>query len=306
MKKSLFLQIICAIIWSIEFENCKCIGLWRGLSMFRGLYAATSGMMAYNRQQQILTNNLSNAVTPGFKSDITTFRTFPQQLIEKMGGPNSNANYAGTLSVGTYAQEAIPQFTQGILKQTANTTDFALQSSFLPQDSQTNQRRTLVFQVQTANNEIRYTQNGQFVVDQTGVLRTAAGDRVLNRAGEQIQLSSLDFKVDDQGLLEIDGVISDSLWIGYASDPLSFVKEGSGLLRYEGAAENAPVLASTSAIAGTGSPLVSQGFLEQSNVDMTRIMTDMLKTYRGFESNQKVIQAYDQSMQKAVTEIGRV
>lgn len=254
--------------------------------MFRGLYAATSGMMAYNRQQQVLTNNLSNAITPGYKNDITAFRSFPQQLIEKMGGPSTLSSHAGTLSLGTYAQEAIPQFTQGIMKQTSNPTDFALQSP------------TLVFQVRTANDEIRYTQNGQFIVDQQGVLRTAAGDEVLDSAGQQIQLSSMDFQVDPQGRILVEGQPAGQLFIGNASDPLSFVKEGSGLLRYEGDA--APVAADD------GEPLVMQGFLEQSNVDMTRVMTDMLRTYRGFESNQKVLQAYDQSMQKAVTEIGRV
>lgn len=254
--------------------------------MFRGLYAATSGMMAYNRQQQLLTNNLSNAITPGYKNDITTFRSFPQQLVEKMGDPSTISNHAGTLSLGTYAQEAIPQFTQGMMKQTSNPTDFALQSP------------TLVFQVRTANDEIRYTQNGQFVVDQQGVLRTVAGDSVLDRSGQQIRLSSMDFQVDDQGRLSVGGQPAGQLFIGSTEDPLSLVKEGSGLMRYEGAT---PPTAATG-----GELLVMQGFLEQSNVDMTRVMTDMLRTYRGFESNQKVLQAYDQSMQKAVTEIGRV
>ena len=58
--------------------------------MFRGLYTATSGMMANNRNQQILTNNLSNANTPGFKQDQTVLRAFPAQLIKAMGtGKNS-------------------------------------------------------------------------------------------------------------------------------------------------------------------------------------------------------------------------
>lgn len=254
--------------------------------MFRGLYAATSGMMAYNRQQQVLTNNLSNAITPGYKNDITAFRSFPQQLIEKMGGPSSLATRAGTLSLGTYAQEAIPQFTQGMMKATSNPTDFALQSP------------TLVFQVRTANDEIRYTQNGQFIVDQQGVLRTAGGDEVMSSAGQPIELASMDFQVDPQGRITVEGQAAGQLFIGEAEDPLSLVKEGSGLLRYEG--DNAP------AAAESEEPLVAQGYLEQSNVDMTRVMTDMLRTYRGFESNQKVLQAYDQSMQKAVTEIGRI
>ena len=120
----------------------------------------------------------------------------------------------------------------------------------------------------------------------------------MNSAGQPIELASMDFQVDPQGRITVEGQAAGQLFIGEAEDPLSFVKEGSGLLRYEG--DNAP------AAAESEEPLVAQGYLEQSNVDMTRVMTDMLRTYRGFESNQKVLQAYDQSMQKAVTEIGRI
>lgn len=277
--------------------------------MFRGLHAATSGMMAYNRQQQVLTNNLSNAVTPGYKSDTTAFRSFPQQLIEKLGNGNMNGlsgSLAGTMSVGTYAQEAIPNFSQGILKETKNSTDFALQSSFLPLDPATNQKGALVFAVETANGDIRYSQNGQLQVNQEGFLVTAKDEQVLDSNQQPIRLTSMDFQVDAQGGLTVAGEAGPTMWIGYTSDPKSLVKEGSGLLRYEGPEENSPQLATTTPLVTDGDTLIMQGFLEQSNVDLSKVMTDMLRTYRGFESNQKVLQAYDQSMQKAVTEIGRV
>lgn len=277
--------------------------------MFRGLHAATSGMMAYNRQQQVLTNNLSNAVTPGYKSDTTAFRSFPQQLIEKLGNGNLQGltgSHAGAMSIGTYAQEAIPNFTQGVLKETKNSTDFALQSSSLPLDPATNQRGSLVLAVQTTNGDIRYTQNGQLQVNQEGFLVTAGGDQVVDANQQPIRLTSMDFQVDGRGRLTIDGEPGPTMWIGYTSDPKSFVKEGSGLMSYEGEDGNAPALAVNAPLVDGATTLVMQGFLEQSNVDLSKVMTDMLRTYRGFESNQKVLQAYDQSMQKAVTEIGRV
>ena len=56
----------------------------------------------------------------------------------------------------------------------------------------------------------------------------------------------------------------------------------------------------------TTRPFVKQGFIEQSNVDLTQTMTQMMNVFRAFESNQKVLQAYDQSMDKAVNEIGRI
>ena len=277
--------------------------------MFRGLHTATSGMMAYNRQQQVLTNNLSNAVTPGYKSDTTAFRSFPQQLIEKLGNGNLNGStgsLAGTMSIGTYAQEAIPNFSQGILKQTNNSTDLALQSSFLPLDPSTGQKGSLLLSVQTATGDIRYTQNGQLIVNQEGILVTAKDEPVLDTNQQPIQLNSMNFQVDSRGQITVDGEPGPTLYIGYTADPKGLVKEGSGLLRFEGDEVNTPQLATNSPLINASDTLIMQGFLEQSNVDLSKVMTDMLRTYRGFESNQKVLQAYDQSMQKAVTEIGRV
>ncbi|WP_421958193.1 flagellar basal body protein, partial [Planococcus citreus] len=103
--------------------------------MFRGLYTATSGMMSQNRNQQILTNNLSNSNTPGFKTDEAAIRSFPQQLIKAQ-----NANQPapiGRLSTGVYVQEAIPSFLQGPIRETGNATDFALVNDNLPLDAET-------------------------------------------------------------------------------------------------------------------------------------------------------------------------
>lgn len=288
----LFGQLECFVI---HLEEC---------GMFRGLYTSTAGMMAYQRQQQVLSSNLSNSVTPGYKSDQTVFRSFPQQLIQKMGA-SSPSGHAGSLSVGMYAQEAIPLFTQGALKQTGSTTDFALQHGGLPIDATTNETGALTFAVRTADDAIRYSQNGQFQVDPEGYLITSTGERVQNAQLEDIRLTTMDFQVDARGQLTSAGQPIDSLWIGYTGEPKGFVKEGNGLLRFEGQEGNAPQLATTVNALGNAS-FVMQGYIEESNVDISRVMTDMLRTYRGFESNQKVLQAYDQSMQKAVTEIGRV
>lgn len=79
------------------------------------------------------------------------------------------------------------------------------------------------------------------------------------------------------------------------------VKEGDGLLRNEAGA----ALVDVRGVAGTEFS-IQQGFLEASNVDVSRTMTDMLTAYRAFEANQKVLQAYDKSMDKAANEVGRI
>ena len=284
--------------------------------MFRGLYTATSGMMAHNRQQQILTNNLANANTPGFKQDQTVLRAFPAQLIvamEKGLSTHSGSKLPtgqtsiGSLNTGVYAQEGIPSFTQGALKQTGNTTDFSLLSESLPIAPETQQKGTLLFAVELENNDIRYTQNGQFTVDQQGFLTTAEGHNVLNQNLQPIQVNSKEFTVQDNGQVVLqDGTATNRLWLGYTAEPNQLIKEGQGLMRWDGNPQGTPQSVEQVGLLNNAGPLVKQGFVEQSNVDLTQTMTEMMNTYRGFEANQKVIQAYDRSMEKAVNEIGRI
>lgn len=279
--------------------------------MFRGLYTATSGMMANNRKQQILTNNLANASTPGFKQDQSVIRAFPEQLIKAMQVKGANGesmkmghSTLGTLNTGVYTQEGVPSFLQGALKDTGNTTDFALVDELLPVNPITQKKGSLVFAVGLENNEVRYTRNGQFTVDQNGFLKTSDGYNVLNQNLQPIQVNSKEFTVQENGQIILqNGTATNRLWLGVTENPEQFVKEGQGLLRWEGNPEDAP---QSIAATGVNGPFIKQGFIEQSNVDLTQTMTEMMNTYRGFESNQKVIQAYDRSMEKAVTEIGRI
>ena len=284
--------------------------------MFRGLYTATSGLMANNRKQQILTNNLANANTPGFKQDQTVLRAFPNQLIKAMEAGNTLPNGTkipsghktiGTLTTGVYAQESIPSFIQGTIKETGNSTDISLLSELLPTNLETQQKGTLTFAVGLDNGQIRYTQNGQFTVDPNGFLTTAEGYNVLNQNLQPIQVNSKEFTVQDNGQVVLkDGTANDRIWIGYTEEPAQFVKEGQGLLLWGGNPEGAPQFIEDVELLNNASTLLKQGFVEQSNVDLTVTMTEMMNTYRGFESNQKVIQAYDRSMEKAVNEIGRI
>ncbi|WP_075619438.1 flagellar hook-basal body protein [Paenisporosarcina indica] len=274
--------------------------------MFRGLYAATSGMMAHNRKQQVLTNNLANANTAGFKQDQTILRAFPDQLIKAMEKGKIASNI-GTLNTGVYAQEGIPSFMQGALKETRNSTDISLLGESLPVNPETQKKGTVTFAVRLDNNEIRYTQNGQFTVNENGLLTTAEGYRVLNQNLQPIQVNSTEFTVQDNGQIILqDGTANNRLWIGYTEEPEQLVKEGNSLLRWAGDPAATPQFVDNVALLNNAGTFVKQGFVEQSNVDLTQTMTEMMSTYRGFESNQKVIQAYDRSMEKAVNEIGRI
>ncbi|CDQ18847.1 flagellar basal body rod protein FlgG [Halobacillus karajensis] len=112
--------------------------------MLRGFYTAAAGMMANQRMQETLSNNMSNAYTPGYKEDQGTLRAFPELLIERMGSkeiPTKNGfkvpdnGHVGSLNTGVYMQEAVPSFVQGDVKETGVGTDLALIQNSVPDES---------------------------------------------------------------------------------------------------------------------------------------------------------------------------
>ncbi|WP_099159427.1 flagellar hook-basal body protein [Virgibacillus ndiopensis] len=267
--------------------------------MLRGFYTAASGMLAQQRRQEALSNNIANANTPGYKADSPTLRAFPELLMQQMGSksiPTSNGglnlpvqNPIGTLNTGVYVQELVPNYTQGDVRETGISTDMALVNGTLPDET-----GSLFFTVQNEDGEARYTRNGNFTVDGQGFLVTNQGYYVLDQAGNPIQTNGMDFAVTQDGFLQAGGQTT-PLGIAYTEDANELAKEGNGL--FSGEAGAVPAGATFT---------VQQGFLERSNVDSLQSMTQMMESYRMFETNQRVLKAYDESMGKAVNEIARL
>lgn len=266
--------------------------------MLRGFYTAASGMITQARQQEALSNNMTNVNTPGYKADQTAVRAFPELLIQQMGSENLPVRRGfnvpvnqpiGSLNTGVYVQETIPDYAQGDVRETGISTDLALVDGDLPDPT-----GSLFFTVQNDEGEARYTRNGNFTVDGQGFLTTAQGYYVLDQAGNPIEIEELEFTVTADGVLQTEGAAI-PLGISYIADANDLVKEGNGL--FAGEADAIP--------AGT-TFAIQQGALEQSNVNSLETMTQMMEAYRMFELNQRVLRAYDENMGKAVSEIARL
>ncbi|QTN00835.1 flagellar hook-basal body complex protein [Sediminibacillus dalangtanensis] len=273
--------------------------------MLRGYYTAASGMLAQQRRQEALSNNIANAQTPGYKQDQATLKAFPELLLQRMEEQNvptsRNLSRAmpttiGSINSGVYVQENIPDFSQGDLQETGISTDMALVNGNLPDEN-----GSLFFTLQNGEGEERLSRNGNFTVDGDGFLVSNQGFYVLDQAGNPIQTNNMEFNVTEEGTVQIDGQ-NIPLGIAYAADANSLIKEGENVFQM---AEGVDPAVDGRAAAGVTFS-VQQGALEGSNVDSLRSMTDMMEAYRSFETNQKVLKAYDSSMEKAVNEIGRV
>lgn len=268
--------------------------------MFRGFYTAAAGMMAQNRYSDLLSNNLANVNTPGYKAGQGVIRSFPNMLIDRID--NMNSQNIGELSTGVYMDESVPDFSMGPLRQTTQSTDMALISANIPENEETGRPGALFFSVMNGESEPRYTRNGHFNVDGQGRLVTPSGEQVMDMNGEAIQLNTSDFNVRSDGTVVENGEEVAQIQIAYAADPYQLEKTGSGLFRLNDGADPLP--------AANGNPdvgfSIKQGFLEESNVSSEQTMTQLMSSYRLFEANQKILKTYDRSMQLAATKVGRL
>ncbi|RSL31831.1 flagellar hook-basal body protein [Salibacterium salarium] len=276
--------------------------------MLRGFYGAASGMITQQRRTEMLTDNISNINTPGYKADQGSSRTFPEMLIHAQNNdnvPGGGSTPIGELATGVYMQDRTQNFSQGDLQETGNQTDIALWQDDLPENEE-GEQGALFFTVTNADGEERYTRNGNFTVDGEGFLTTSNGSYVLGEDGDPLEVGNANFTVTENGLVtDEDGEDVGQIDIAYAENANNLVKEGNGLLRLEGEdddPEELPSAIGNDAIAYQ----LNQGSIERSNVDPNQTMTQLMSSYRTFESNQRMLQAYDQSMQRAVSEIGRL
>lgn len=255
--------------------------------MIRSLYTAVSGMITLENRQNTITNNMSNANTIGYKSENLSVKSFDEVYIQNkdkiLAGKNVTQRL-GSLSLGAEIDTVETAFTQGTLKDTGKMTDFAISGRGF-------------FTVQRGNDTV-YTRDGNFLVGNDGYLMTTTGDRVLgvnNATGnmEPIYVGNQDFALDRNNVINVNGRATHSLALADFQDYGTLEKLGDNYYGGENPIFNTQVV-------------VSQGFVESSNVNITNEMVNMLTNTRSFETNQKFVSMLDETLSKAANEIGAV
>lgn len=277
--------------------------------MLRGINTAASGMIALQRKQDALTNNLANAETPGYKQDYSPLRTFPEMLLERIRDQKTGANSSiGSLSMGVYNQETLPLFLQGSLVSTNMPFDVAIEDQQLGLVGENNVKPSAFFAVQTAEGGFQLTRNGHFSVNENGQLVTATGEFVLGRNGAPIaspELLSGDVAIKENGdIIAYPNDPARATYVGsigmvVVANPNELTKAGNGLFELQ---SGTPALIEQAPPQGV---TLHQKMLEQSNVDTAQTMTEMMANIRLYEANQKVLQAYDKTLEQLNT-VGRV
>ncbi|MFC4769496.1 flagellar hook-basal body protein [Effusibacillus consociatus] len=281
--------------------------------MIRGLFTAASGMLAGERRQDVLANNLANANTIGYKKDDSLMRSFPEMLLYAVNdhtgsGPQGirpGMPDVGAVGTGAFLEEILPRFTQGTLKPTNNKYGYAIIDVDRPLNPQApDARRKTFFAVTDGSGSSFVTRDGEFHVNQQGFLMNAAGlfvqavdDQGLPAANSRIKLNDTGTSLE-AGTVEENGEFTVNE--AYRFDAVDVLdtdrlqNAGNGGFRYD------------PANLGARTGEVRQGFLEGSNVDLTETMTDMIAVMRSYEANQRVIRTLDGTLDKAVNSLGRI
>jgi len=256
--------------------------------MIRAHYTAGTGMLLQRRMMEVITNNIANADTTGYKKEHLVSHSFDEVLIRRINDPHvlgqtriiGRAPGVGPLNMGTQVDQLYINFEEGALEGTERSTDLALVGD-------------VFFVMQTPDGD-RYTRSGAFYVDQMGYLADGEGNFLLGQNGP-IYVGGLNFTVDEGGGVWIGGEYTDQIRVVSFEDNGTLRKQGSNLYFSLAAPQAAP-----------NPHKIIQGFLESSNVEIGREMVDMLTVFRTYETNQRILTMIDETVGRAVNEIGRL
>ncbi len=257
--------------------------------MLRGLYTSWTGMANEQKRLDVISNNLANSATVGYKQESVSSQSFDKMLTLKIrDGSQAYHNQAiGTMSLGVKVGEVYTDYSQGSVRNTGSQLDVALSGSGFFTIHYTNSKG----QVST-----RYTRDGSFQLTKDGFLVDSEGNKVQGAGGDiKINPNAKTISIDRDGSITVDGVVTDQLKITDFTDYDYIVKVGDNMYAVvDGATEK------------QADATVLQGYTEQSNVNVVSEMVDMITITRAYEANQKVIKAMDSMMDKAVNQVGRL
>lgn len=259
--------------------------------MLRGLYTAYTGMLNEQYRMDIMSNNLANADTVGFKKEGSTSQAYSEVMAVKIKDTTEDPNTPkrlGNMSLGVKIGETYTDFSQGSLRDTGNTFDLALSGDGF---------FNIEFTNKAGETSTKYTRAGNFTLTKDGYLTTKDGDYVLGENG-RIQLSTTagNTVITEDGSIYQDDVPVTKLKITEFEDTNYLTHYGESMWdAKEGAVSN-----------DATDFRIHQGYVEMSNISVVTEMVNMISIQRQYEANQKLITTYDESLDKSVNQIGRV
>ena len=258
--------------------------------MIRGIYTAAAAMAAELAKQDVLANNLANLNTTGFKEDMAIFKARSDQTIYRFdasGGARSgpvSVKKMGALSTGVYLDEIATRMDEGQLRPTGEPLDLALSSSGF-------------FVVRDGSGQEFLTRGGSFQLDSKGNVVDDDGRTLMTTKGPLHATSASGLHIDKSGNVSQDGNVIGTLRRVEVNNVATDIQKLGGSIWG---------IKNPKAVKPTTKPDILQGYLEASNVNPMREIVEMIDAQRTYEASQKMVTAQDETLSKAVNDIGRV
>ena len=251
------------------------------MGLTKGFYNLTSAMLTQGRYLDVISNNMTNVATAGFKADRFTMSTFEEVMWQLVGNKTKNYTELGMQSFITAPSQLYTDYSQGAFDETGQPLDFAIEGDGF-------------FAIETEGGRV-YTRNGNFSLDDELFLSLPGQGRVLSTSGNPIQLVTDKIETDGFGGLytESGGFLGRIGVFVFEDNEAALEKNDQGLFTAngEGALTTVTVL---------------QGMTERANVDLVQQMTEMISSQRAYQSAAEIIQIYDDVINRVTTEVGRV
>jgi len=256
--------------------------------MINSLWISKTGMEAQQMQLDVISNNLANVSTNGFKKSHAVFEDLMYQNLRQVGSNTSEQSTLPTglqLGLGVRTVATSRSFSQGNLQQSSNNLDVAIQGNGF-------------FQVTMPDGTTGYTRDGAFQVDNAGRLVTSNGLPILNGITVPANATSLTIGQDGAVTAQIPGTVAPqpigTITLASFINPAGLEPKGNNI--YAETTASGQPNAGTAGANGLGT--LAQGFVETSNVNVVQELVTMIQTQRAYEMNSKAIQTSDQMLQK--------
>lgn len=247
--------------------------------MGREIYPAMSGGTRALRMLDVLSNNLANVGTTGFKADRATFALHSPAAARDLDPDSAEARLAAAWNA---LDGEATDFSQGSLQPSSSPTHLALSGEGF-------------FSVQGSDGVVRLTRDGSFGIGADGYLATRQGDRVLDQAGRPIRVEGGDFLVDRNGDVRLGGQVVTRIGTVDVEDRAALAKVAGN--RWETAAgqDLRPVATE-----------VQQFQLEGSNVEAVNALTQLVAISRYYEAFSRSLEASSEMDEQLNTTVGRI
>lgn len=254
--------------------------------MIRSLWTAATGMEAQQLNIDVISNNLANVNTTGFKKTRVEFQDMLYQTMLPAGSTEAQGSMTPTgvqVGLGTCYSATQKIFTQGDFQQTGNALDLVIEGDGF-------------FQVQLPNGNTAYTRDGTFKLDSQGRLVTSDGNPLDPQITIPTEATSVSIGSDGTVSITLPGQTNPQevgqIQIAKFSNPAGLSNQGHNLL--VPTASSGEAIIDTPGMNGLGT--ISSGFIEMSNVKVVEEMVNMIVAQRAYEVNSKAIQASDEML----------